>query len=516
MNTIKNPVLTGFNPDPCIFRDDHQYYLVVSTFEWLPGVRIYSSTNLVNWHYETSVLNSARMIQLQGNPTGCSIWAPFASYHNGKYYMIYTNVRQTRIPYKDVDNYIVVADDIHGPWSDPIYVNSSGFDPSIFFDDDGKAYFMNALWDYRMTTHNKSCGIVMQEIDPVSFDLIGEPKKLFDGTAPAKTEAPQIYKHDGYYYLLTAEGGTGPDHQETVARAKNVWGPYEVDPQTPLITSKGHEEITLQAAGHASLVATDDDEWYLAHLCTRPLPGYKPILGRETAIQKVEWTDDHWLRLENGGNLPVDEVPAPIHGTPAEPVKHGFVDDLKHGLNPRYWNTYRQFSDPSWCQPSVDGLTLRAGQSPQSGFDKHLVATRQYDFGVTAEVEMDYQPTTYMQLAGMTLYLDTSNYILLMATVDEDNQPVVVLQVEEAGDFKRVAAVKTNGQGHYHFTIEIDDTDADFFVDDGDGKQKVGHLDVSFLSGGYTGDFIGMDAIDMHRLNHTAARFTNFSYRANH
>lgn len=183
-----------------------------------------------------------------------SIWGPYATYHDGTYYIVYTNVNQTRVPYKDVDNYIVTAKDIHGPWSKPVYVNSSGFDPSIFFDDDGKAYFLNEIWDYRMETHNKSCGIVMQQIDPGSFDLIGEPKKLFDGTVPAKTEAPQIDKHGDYYYLFTAEGGTGINHQETVARSKEIWGPYEVDPGTPLITSKGHPELPLQQSGHSSLI----------------------------------------------------------------------------------------------------------------------------------------------------------------------------------------------------------------------------------------------------------------------
>ena len=119
MKQIHNPVLTGFNPDPLLFRDNEKYYLVVSTFEWLPGIRIYSSQNLANWKYETSVIGESMNINFRGNPRGCSIWAPFATYHNGKYYLVYTNVNSTRVPYKDVDNYIVTANDIHGPWSKP-------------------------------------------------------------------------------------------------------------------------------------------------------------------------------------------------------------------------------------------------------------------------------------------------------------------------------------------------------------------------------------------------------------
>lgn len=511
MKQIHNPVLTGFNPDPLIFHDDSKYYLVVSTFEWLPGVRIYSSTNLANWQYETSVLTESQGINFRGNPRGCSIWAPFATYHNGKYYLVYTNVNSTRVPYKDVSNYIVTADDIHGPWSKPVYINGSGFDPSIFFDD-GKAYFMNVLWDYRMSTHNKSCGIEMQEMDPVSFELIGKPQKLFDGTDARKTEAPQIYKHGDYYYLLTAEGGTGLHHQETVARSKNVWGPYEVDPNTPLITSKDHPELELQSAGHASLVETFDHEWYIAHLCTRPLEGNKPILGRETAIQKVKWTDDGWLKLWDDSNLPKVDVPVPSDATEVLPVKHGFSDDLKHGFKLNHWNTLRQFPDQKWLTADSKGFLIRGGQSPQSLFDQHIIATRQYDFKVKVAVDMEYQVNTYMQLAGMTLYLDTQNFVLLMATVDENNQPVIELQKEVQGEFKRLKQIPINGQGKYHLEIVLDNTTGEFNIDDGSGMKSLGQTDISFLSGGFTGNFIGLDVIDMHRRNDTAAKFTNFSY----
>lgn len=511
MKQIHNPVLTGFNPDPLLFRDNEKYYLVVSTFEWLPGIRIYSSQNLANWKYETSVIGESMNINFRGNPRGCSIWAPFATYHNGKYYLVYTNVNSTRVPYKDVDNYIVTANDIHGPWSKPVYINSSGFDPLIFFDGK-KAYFLNVLWDYRMETHNKSCGIEMQEIDPVSFSLIGKPKKIFDGTSARKTEAPQIYKHNGYYYLMTAEGGTGLEHQETVARSTNIWGPYEVDPNTPLITSKNHPELKLQSAGHASLMETSNHEWYIAHLCTRPLSGNKPILGRETAIQKVKWTNDGWLHLANEGNLPEVDVPAPQNAASIHPITHKFTDDLKHGLNQAYWNTLRQFSDPEWLVADSRGLLIRGGQSPQSLFDQHMIATRQCDFKVKVAVDMEYRPRTYMQLAGITLYLDTLNYALLVITVDENNNPVIELQKEVQGEFNRIKQIPINDHGQYHLEVTIDNEAASFIIDDGNNRLSLGTTDISFLSGGFTGNFIGLNVIDMHRRNSTAALFKNFSY----
>lgn len=513
MQQIQNPVLTGFNPDPVLFRVKDTYYIVVSTFEWLPGIRVYSSKNLVNWQYETSVLNDPQAINLQGNPTGCSIWGPYASYHEGKYYIVYTNVNATKVPYKDCDNYIVTADDIHGPWSKPVYINSSGFDPSIFFDDDGQAYFLNEIWDYRLSTHNKSDGIVAQKIDLKTLTLQGQPKKIFAGTAARKTEAPQIYKHNGYYYLLCAEGGTEAGHQETVARSKSVWGPYEVDPQNPMLTSKNDPILPLQCAGHSSLTETPNHEWYLAHLCTRPLQGDDPVLGRETAIQKVFWTDDGWLRLANGTNHPSLETPAPT-GVTATPVKsHRFEDALKGDhLQTAYWNTLRQFPSADWLKPSANGLTLTGGQSPQSAFDQHLIATRQVDFYCRAAVQMHYQPESYLQMAGMTLYLDLSNYVLLMVTVDQANQPCVVLHRCVAGEFSQVAQIPVDGFGEYRFSIQINEAQAEFIIGDSTKQTSLGAMDISFLSGGYTGNFIGLDVIDMYRRNHSQATFTNFSY----
>ncbi|MBT1165497.1 glycoside hydrolase family 43 protein [Bifidobacterium simiarum] len=522
---IHNPVLPGFNPDPVIFRDDECYHIIVSTFEWLPGLRIYSSDDLVSWRYETSVLSDPGMVELRGNPTCCSIWGPYAAYHNGRYYVVYTNVNSTKVPYKDCDNYIVTAERLEGPWSDPVYVNSSGFDPSLFFDDDGKAYFLNEIWDYRLGTHNKSAGVVMQRIDPETLALIGEPKVIFRGTDARKTEAPQIVKRSGYYYLLTAEGGTEAGHQETVARSRNIWGPYEVDPDTPLITAADDRSLPLQCAGHASLVRTDGDEWYMAYLCTRPFPDGDEfsILGRETAIQRVEWTDNGWLRLSGGGHHPSltatgPRLTVPDHAAGVDcdyvTANLGFSDPLTGSrLDPERWNTLRQFPDSSWLDLTSEGMVIRGGQSPQSAFDQHLVATRQTAFDCDASVTMQYTPRNYMQLAGMTLYLDTANYVLFMITAGDDGCPYAVLQRSVRGQFEQIASVPVSDSGSYRFNIRLSGPSAEFVVNDGQSSQTLAESDIAFLSGGYTGNFIGLDTIDMGRRNASEAVFTDFSYR---
>ncbi|GIP27764.1 hypothetical protein J23TS9_28940 [Paenibacillus sp. J23TS9] len=307
---IQNPILKGFNPDPCILRVEDIYYIVVSSFEWLPGLRVYQSQDLAHWEHCTDLLTE--QVDLRGNPKNCSIWAPQLSFHDDLFYLVYTDVKSTKRPFKDVHNYVMTAPTIQGPWSEPVYLNSSGFDPSLFHDEDGRKWLLNALWDYRITEGNKSSGIVIQEYDPDLQCLVGEPQKLFDCTWLKKTEAPHIYRQNGYYYLITAEGGTSSGHAVTVARSKKLLGTYEVDPQNPMLTSRDQPDLMLQCAGHGSLVQTPGGEWYMAHLCTRPIEGQYAILGRETALQQVYWNEDGWLRLTSGGHEPQLKVPAPL------------------------------------------------------------------------------------------------------------------------------------------------------------------------------------------------------------
>ncbi|NMN00323.1 glycosyl hydrolase, family 43 [Bifidobacterium sp. DSM 109958] len=597
---IHNPILPGFNPDPNIFTDDRRYYIAVSTFTWVPGVRVYASNDLVEWRYETSVLATPALADFAGRPDNMGIWAPMMTWHDGLYYLIYTDVATTQRPFADAANYIVTAPDIRGPWSEPVYVNGSGFDPSIFFDDDGAMYVVNELWDYRVATHNKSAGVVLQQVDARTFAPIGEPRRIFDGTAAAKTEAPHIVRHDGWYYLITAEGGTGSGHQVTVCRSRGVWGPYEVDPANPMLTSADDPSLELQCAGHGSVVSTPDGEWYMAHLCTRPLRGGHAVLGREAALQRVTWTDDGWLRLagsldgaeSRGGNHPAVDVPAPraYRGGGASVVT-SFEDDFSGGaLDFARWNTPRELpgdwlavgdarcgGDHEGCGCAA-GLTLAPGASPQSTFGQHMVATRQTDFAFEATVTLDYVPHTYLDMAGMLLYLDTKHYLFLAVTRDErlDGRggPVIArlmanhgdtfsvladMELDAAGDAARAeSAILDGGVGaandtdaanaadaadgadaagdeivsggtidldvaiaalSHTLTIRVDRTTASFAVD---GRELAGGIDVTFLSGGFTGDFIALTNVGMNRRGdavaacdpRSLARFRRFSYRA--
>ncbi|MEH7475745.1 glycoside hydrolase family 43 protein, partial [Priestia megaterium] len=271
MVKISNPILPGFNPDPSICRVGEDYYIAVSTFEWFPGVGIYHSKDLKNWRLASRPLNRLSQLNMTGNPDSGGIWAPAISYRDGQFWLIYTDVKVVEGQWKDCHNYLATCETIDGEWSDPIYLNSTGFDPSLFHDEDGKKYLVNMVWDHRIGNHH-FYGISLQEYSVEEQKLIGKAEVIFKGTDIKLTEAPHLYKINEYYYLLTAEGGTKYDHQATITRSKQLKGPYEVHPENPLISSFHAPRIPLQKAGHASIVQTHTDEWFLVHLTGRPLP----------------------------------------------------------------------------------------------------------------------------------------------------------------------------------------------------------------------------------------------------
>ena len=291
MPEIKNPILKGFNPDPSILRVGEDYYIATSTFEWFPGVQIHHSKDLKNWHLLTRPLNRASQLNMLGDPDSCGIWAPCLSHDGDQFYLIYTDVKRygrtsvggaAGASLRDFHNYMVTAKSIDGEWSDPIYVNSSGFDPSLFHDDDGRKWFVNMLWDHR-PGQNRFAGIVAQEYSRNEMKLTGERVNIFKGTPLGLTEAPHLYQRDGWYYLLTAEGGTAWNHAVTMARSRNLLGPYELHPDKYIISARNRPDAPLQRAGHADLVDTPDGDTYIVYLCGRPLRnrgGTHPRRGR--------------------------------------------------------------------------------------------------------------------------------------------------------------------------------------------------------------------------------------------
>ena len=427
MTTIRNPILRGFNPDPSIVRVGQDYYISTSTFEWFPGVQIHHSRDLANWRLIARPLNRPSQLNMIGAPDSCGVWAPCLSYADGLFHLIYTDVKRygrtsvggaSGASLRDFHNYLVTSPTIDGNWSDPIHLNSSGFDPSLFHDRDGRNYLLNMLWDHRAGA-NRFAGIVMQEYSPAERRLIGERKVIFRGTPLGLTEAPHLYWRDGWYYLLTAEGGTGWGHAATLARSRNLEGPYEVHPDGPLLTSRDRPDAPLQRAGHADLVETPDGETYAVYLCGRPLPNRgRCVLGRETAIQRMVWGEDGWLRTEAGDALPLVDTPGP----PPEPhPASGEIDRFDGPSLPLAFQWLRSpwpeelfsLSDrPGW-------LRLFGRESLGSHFRQSLVARRQQAWCYSAETLVDFEPAHYQQAAGMVCYYGATKFHYLHITHDE-------------------------------------------------------------------------------------------------
>ncbi|WP_199613833.1 glycoside hydrolase family 43 protein [Paenibacillus alkalitolerans] len=420
MITIINPILRGFNPDPSILRVGDDYYIATSTFEWFPGVQIHHSRDLVHWRLLTHALTRPSQLNMEGNIDSGGVWAPCLSYHDGVFYLIYTDVKSRIGAFKDTHNYLVTATDILGPWSEPIYLNSSGFDPSLFHDDDGRKWLVNMLWDHRKG-RNRFAGIVLQEYSAEEAKLVGPVRHIFKGTDLKLTEGPHLYKRDGYYYLMTAEGGTEYNHAVTMARSRRIDGPYEVDPRNPVLTSAGRPDLPLQKAGHGSLVETQTGEWYMVHLCGRPVRDKLCNMGRETAIQRCYWTEEKWLRIDGGGHEPLVVVQAPQlapHPFPPSPARDDFNRDTL-GVD---WSTLRVPADEAWLslRERPGFLRLKGRESLISRHRQSLVARRQQAFNCTAETCVEFEPEQYQQMAGLILYYDTKDYIYLRITRDEE------------------------------------------------------------------------------------------------
>ncbi|MCI5650396.1 MAG: glycoside hydrolase family 43 protein [Fusicatenibacter sp.] len=417
MATIQNPILRGFHPDPSILRVEEDYYIATSTFEWFPGVQIYHSTDLVHWELIAHPLDRISQLNMLGEGDSCGVWAPCLSYDHGTYYLIYTDVKSFIGMFKDTHNYLVTASDIRGPWSEPVYLNSSGFDPSLFHDRDGRKYLVNMLMDYR-DYQTSFGGIVLQEYSVKEKKLIGERFNIFRGTPTGVTEGPHLYYHDGYYYLMTAEGGTGYAHAVTLARSKNLRGPYEADPMGHVLTTRHLKGYPIQKAGHGSLMQAANGRWYIAHLCSRPIGEKKRcILGRETALTEVIWKDG-WLKAADQTNRPMVTLEIPdVVGTQNSA-------DLKEDFDGTAWSLHLQslrvpLGERASLTERKGWLRLYGAECPNSKYRQSLLAHRQQSFHCNVTTKMEFNPRHFQHMAGLIYYYNTQCYYYLYISRDE-------------------------------------------------------------------------------------------------
>ncbi|BCJ73370.1 xylan 1,4-beta-xylosidase [Catellatospora sp. IY07-71] len=511
--SIRNPVLPGFHPDPSILRVGDDYYLATSTFEWYPGVRVHHSRDLVHWQPLGGIVTERRLLDLRGCGDSNGVWAPDLTWHDGLFHLVYSDVASFASGYWDPQNFLTTAPDISGPWSDPVPLHSHGFDAALFHDEDGTTWLLSMSADWR-PGRDRFGGIEIQRYDREKRQLVGNAQIIFRGTAAGLTEGPHLYRRDGWYWLVTAEGGTSWEHQVTVARSRNLLGPYEVDPAGPLLTSVDRPDLRLQKAGHGSLVQTQGGEWYLAHLVARPYsPRGNCVLGRETAIQRVDWPDGGWPSIPGG--IPADEYQAPdlpAHPWPDEPATDHFDGpDLSV-----CWSTLRRPATPDWIdlRSRPSHLRVRGGQSPVGKQTPSLVARRVGAERCSLETAVEFDPRDHRHLAGITAYYNTLNWYYLYLTRADDGRAVLELLSSDSG--RRTVypelTVDASTAGRVGLRAVYDGPVVRFAYDLGEGWRELPvELDATILSDehaaliidgepaawGFTGAFLGLWVQDL-------------------
>lgn len=514
---LRNPILPGFNPDPCICKKGGDYYIAVSTFEWFPGIPIYHSRDMKNWELYTHVLTDDEEVNLKKLPSAKGVWAPCLTYceEEDLFYVVYGVMNSMNARYFDVDNYLITAKDIKGPWSEPIYLHSSGFDASILHDDNGKKYIVALDWETR-AGYEKPGVICVAEYDSQKKEIIGYPRRIWSGgTDRGCIEAPHLTKRNGYYYIMCAEGGTGYNHCVTMGRSKRVWGPYVGDPKNPILTSnpavsyERHDpdhlkpkyfnpNVLLQKAGHGSYVETDLGEVYMVHLCSRPfVPELRCTLGRETAIQKMEWTKDGWLRMADGSNLVkeyCEESKLPECPMPQIPDFDDFDADTLGNwyYAPRIMPS--RFADVT----ARKGYVRLRGQEARTSLNKVSILARKLT-SVNARVttKMEFVPEVYQHSAGLILYYDNMNYVNLRKyyseTLGQSAISVVSLENGEKTEFLETRVPVEDVP--IYFRVEIRERETQFYWSyDGETFQKIGGVfDTTKFSDEYCkyGEFTG-------------------------
>ena len=540
---IRNPILPGFNPDPCICRKGDDYYMAVSSFEWFPGIPVYHSKDLKNWELLTHVLTNDTAVDLKKLPSAKGIWAPCLTYCEKEdlFYVVYGVMNSMNARYFDVDNFVITSKNIEGPWSEPVYIHSSGFDASILHDDDGRKYIVSLEWETR-EGYEKPGAICMVEYCPEKKEIIGYPKRIWSGgTNRGCIEAPHLTKRGEYYYIMCAEGGTGYGHSVTMGRSKNVWGPYESDPTNPIVTSipgdfyERHDpdhlkpkyynpESILQKSGHGSYVETQLGEVYLVHLTARPfVPELRCTLGRETAIQKMIWTDDGWLRMADGSNLAkefIEESKLPEYKLPQIPSFDDF-DSGELGIqyySPRIMPT--SFADVK----SRPGYVRIRGQESRCSLNKvSILARKLTSVYATITTKMEFKPEVHQHSAGLIMYYDNMNYIYLRKyysdTLNSSAISIIHLENGEKTEFINTR-VKVDDSPIY-FRLKINGRSSYFeWSYNGENYERIGKVfDTTKFSdeyckyGEFTGTFVGITCADRVLHKHYAD-FDFFDYKA--
>ena len=496
----RNPVIPGFYPDPSICRVDSDYYLVNSSFDYFPGVPLWHSRDLVNWEQIGHCLTRKSQVNLKGTLSWGGIYAPTIRYNDGTFYMITTNTTNG-------GNFLVYTDNPRGEWSDPVWLEQGGIDPSLFFED-GHCYMVS----------NPDDGIWLCEINPKTGKTLSPSRRIWNGTGGRYPEGPHIYKKDGYYYLLISEGGTEHAHMITIARSPNIDGPYIGNPSNPILTHCNQlgQSSPIQGTGHADLVDAPDGSWWMVCLAFRPQTNMNHLTGRETYLAPVRWDTNAWPVVNGNGTIALD-MTADLPAKPAP--QRDFSSDIRFSNKQSLGFEWIYLRNPLMenYQLTSNALRLTGTSATLNSPDlPTFVGRRQQHIGFEATTQLKLTEGNAGDMAGLTVFMDMfSHYdISLRREANGGNTLVVEYWLSSIHHVAKEIALKggkpylrvTGTRDHYRFA----------YSEDGKTFTEVGVADTRYLSsetaGGFTGIILALFCQSGSESSRPKADFYSFMY----
>lgn len=524
-SAFHNPILPGFYPDPSICRVGSDYYMVTSSFVYYPGLPIFHSKDLIHWEQIGHGIHRPDQLDYNNCETSLGLWAPTIRYHEGIFYIINTFVSKGREAQRD--NYIITAADPSGPWSDPVFIkNADGIDSSLFFDDDGTLWYAGNYIE-KEPLYEGHHGIYLVQLDPVTFQFAGSRTVIWDGakTRSKWIEAPHIYKKDGWYYLMTAEGGTFDNHSVMIARCRTIDGDYEICPRNPIISHRHMPLLSpVSVVGHGDIFETQNGEWWMVLLgvrpysCSNPEKSFYHNLGRETFLVPMIWDKDGWPRIDSPDGI--------VHETERCPDLPETIYPLENPMTcfdtpdlPMYWNTIHPPKEPFYSLTDHPGC-LRLYLKPQTLEEictPSFLGRRQQHTDCQVQTSMDFHPDSKNEEAGISLVQDDRyHYHFLLG---RRGRQTVLQLIEVRNSAVRILKESPVSAEHaIYLTVRANRTHYDFYYGTAPNQYLPFFLgaDASLLSStvneGFTGTYIGLYATSHHTECSSFADFHWFSY----
>lgn len=494
----RNPILAGFYPDPSITRAGTRFYLVNSTFTYFPGIPVFESADLVHWRQIGNVIERPTELNFDGLGVSRGVFAPTIEYHDGTFYVINTAVDSG-------GNYFTTAKNPAGPWSDPVWLRDiDGIDPSFFFDRDGKVYILNNGPPAGTPLYDGHRAIWMQEFDLRAQELVGLRRVLVNGGVdltkkPIWIEGPHVYRRDGWYYLVCAEGGTGPNHSEVVLRSRSVWGPYEPFRGNPILTQRdlpADRTNPVSNAGHADLVEAPDGSWWAIFLATRKYENQHYNTGRETFLLPVTWRDGWPIILEHGKAIPyVMAGPKFMEKGDLASLSGNFTwrDEFDSSSLDSAWLQVRTPKE-SWydLRTHPGSLAIRPRTTPLSALENpSFLARRQQHMAFDASTAVEL-PDSVDASAGIAAF-QNENYWYFLGVRRAASDLEVFLERMAGKEVETVAVERIKPVVPLRLKVSADARAYSFYygVSDGSWKALKVNDDGSILSTGVAGGFVG-------------------------